>query len=268
MNRMDLRSRQIAFAAHLRDPEHHPAPDDVEDRRMQVYRDLFFNNVSGLLAGTFPVLHEILGAPRWHRLVRGFFRDHRCHTPLFLEVPGEFLGYLRDARPPAPDDPPFMLELAHYEWIELAQNVDPQEIDLTGIDRTADLLEGVPVLSPLAIPLAYRFPVHRLSPQYQPASPPEQPSFYVVYRDLEDKVGFLEINALTARLLELIEARPTLAGQHHVEQLVLDLARGGVGDLLDHARDALEELRHHDVILGARAPRKACDDVLSDTTAR
>jgi hypothetical protein len=249
---MNLRSRQIAFAAHLRDPQGHPAPDDVEDRRMQVYRELFFNNIAALLAGTFPVLHAILGPQRWRQLVRGFYRDHRCHTPLFLEVPGEFLGYLRDARRPEADDPPFMLELAHYEWIELAQNVDPQEIDLTGIDRTADLLEGVPVLSPLAIPLAYRFPVHRLSPQFQPASPPEQPSFYVVYRDLQDKVGFLEINALTARLLERLEAQPTLAGQHHVEQLATELGHDDVHPLLEHARDALEQLRRHDVVLGTR----------------
>ena len=249
---MDLRSRQLAFAAHLRDPERHPAPDDVEDRRMQVYRDLFFNNVAALLAGTFPVLHQILGPERWHRLVRGFYAGHRCHTPLFLEVPGELLGYLRDARPPAADDPPFMLELAHYEWIELAQNVDAEEIDLTDVDRDGDLLEGVPVLSSLAVPLAYRFPVHRLSPEYQPAAPPEHPSFYVVYRDLDDKVGFLEISASTARLLEMIEADPDLTGRVHVTRLAAELGHDEIDVLLEHARGALAQLRQHDVILGTR----------------
>ena len=56
---------QYAFAAHIRDPEHNPAPTGIEDRRMAIYRSLFFNNVSQLLAKTFPVLHQILGAEAW-----------------------------------------------------------------------------------------------------------------------------------------------------------------------------------------------------------
>ncbi|HKX55116.1 MAG TPA: putative DNA-binding domain-containing protein, partial [Xanthomonadales bacterium] len=35
----------MAFAAHIRNPAVAPAPADVEDRRMQIYRDLFFNNI-------------------------------------------------------------------------------------------------------------------------------------------------------------------------------------------------------------------------------
>ena len=47
----DFRQRQAAFAAHLRDPEAHPAPPGIEPRRMAVYRELFFNNIAGLLGG-------------------------------------------------------------------------------------------------------------------------------------------------------------------------------------------------------------------------
>ena len=55
---------QYAFARRIRDPENAPAPPDIEARRMKVYEDLFFNNLSSLLAGTFPVLHAILGRVR------------------------------------------------------------------------------------------------------------------------------------------------------------------------------------------------------------
>jgi hypothetical protein len=58
--------RQYAFAAHIRDPEHQPAPDDIEDRRMQIYRELFYNNVEGFLSGTFPVLRKIHSDGDWH----------------------------------------------------------------------------------------------------------------------------------------------------------------------------------------------------------
>jgi hypothetical protein len=113
-------------------------------------RELFFGSLSGLLAGTFPVLHAILGAERWARLVRDFYRDHRCHTPLFLEVPREFVEYLGNERPMQLEDPPFLQELAHYEWVELALGIDEQNLDAVRVDPDGDLLAGIPVLSPLA----------------------------------------------------------------------------------------------------------------------
>ena len=54
--RPEFQEKQFAFAAHIRDPKHVPAPDDIEDRRMAVYRDLFFNNLKSLLSNMFPVL--------------------------------------------------------------------------------------------------------------------------------------------------------------------------------------------------------------------
>ena len=36
---------QYQFAAYIRDPEHQPIPDQLESRRMAIYRDLFFNNI-------------------------------------------------------------------------------------------------------------------------------------------------------------------------------------------------------------------------------
>jgi hypothetical protein len=56
--------------------------------------------------------------------------------------------------------------------------------------------------------LAYRFPVQRISPDYQPQEPPEQPTFLVVYRDPEDEVRFLEITPVTYQLLALIQEQP------------------------------------------------------------
>ena len=46
-----LRAQQLAFARHVRDPDAHPAPAGVEDRRLRVYRELFQNNIATLLGG-------------------------------------------------------------------------------------------------------------------------------------------------------------------------------------------------------------------------
>ena len=37
---------QYQFAAYIRDPEHQAIPDQIESRRMAIYRDLFFNNIN------------------------------------------------------------------------------------------------------------------------------------------------------------------------------------------------------------------------------
>ena len=56
--------------------------------------------------------------------MRAFYRDHRCQTPLFPEIAREFLRFL-EARAirRTPRRPPFLRELAHYEWVELALQI-------------------------------------------------------------------------------------------------------------------------------------------------
>lgn len=247
-----LVSLQRRFAAHLRDPARAPAPEDIEDRRLQVYRELFFDNLSGQLAGAFPVVHAILGEPRWGRLVRDFYRDHRCRTPLFLEVPREFVAYLGEERPAASDDPPFLAELAHYEWVELALAIDEHDLASLAVDPAGDLLAGRPLLSPLAWPLAYRFPVHRLSPDWQPAGPPGEPSFYVARRDRADQVGFLQVNAVTLRLVERLQQAPDRTGASHLEALADELPQLDRTVVRTGGTTALAELLAADVILGTR----------------
>jgi hypothetical protein len=245
-----LEELQRRFAAHLRDPATAPPPEGIEDRRLQVYRELFFDNLSASLAGTFPVLREILGTERWMRLARDFYRDHRCHTPLFLEIPREFVDYLGEEREARPDDPPFLYELAHYEWVELALAVDDQELTMVAADPSGDPLDGVPVLSPLAWPLAYRFPVHRLGPDHQPSAPPEEPSFYIARRDRRDEVGVIQVNAVTLRLVQRLQQDPELTGRMHLEALADELPQLEREAVLSGGEAALREMLESDVVLG------------------
>jgi len=247
---LNLHEAQLRFAAHLRDPDHVAPPGDVEERRMQVYRELFFNNVGSLLAGVFPVLERILGPARWRQLVRDFYRDHRCHTPLFLEVSQEFLAYLGEERAGTTGDPPFLYELAHYEWVELALSVDEATLDETHVDPAGDLLEGVPVLSPLAWPLAYRYPVHRLSPEFQPTEPPAGQSFYVACRNRSDEVRFMHANAVTLRLVELLQQHPGRSGRAQLDALADDLPQVDRAALLSGGMATLRDMRAADVVLG------------------
>jgi hypothetical protein len=251
----DFQKKQYEFAAHIRDPEHVAAPAGVEDRRMAIYRELFFNNIRNLLSNMFPVLRKLHADDKWHSLIRQFMQRHRAETPYFLQLPLEFLEFLQDEYTLQDDDFAFLIELAHYEYIELALSISEDENDLTGVDPDGDLLTQSPVKSVLAWAFAYQFPVHRISNDHMPDEPAEQPVFLAVYRRSNDKVGFLELNPVTARLLELIGENDRLAtGESLLRSLAEEIAYPDVDALLRHGATALEEMRQLEILTGTRTP--------------
>jgi hypothetical protein len=244
---------QYAFAAHIRDPGHAPRPADVDDRRMGVYRELFFNNINGFLADTLPVLHRILPESDWTALVRDFMIRHRAHSPYFLDIPREFLRYLDERRGEQPQDPPFLRELAHYEWVELALSVHAAALDTDDLDRAGDPLAGHPVLSPLAWPLSYRYPVHRIGPDHQPDTPPAQATHLLVYRDAADEVRFLELNPVSARLIGLLTEHaddPAYTGRQALETIAAELQHPQPEQVFAGGRQILEDWRARGIVLG------------------
>ncbi|UUA73368.1 DNA-binding domain-containing protein [Cellvibrio sp. QJXJ] len=51
---------QMDFARYLRAPDEYAIPAAMEARRMEIYRDLIYNNIENLVAGVFPVLRSLL----------------------------------------------------------------------------------------------------------------------------------------------------------------------------------------------------------------
>lgn len=219
---------------------------------MAIYRRLFFNNINSLLAGNFPVLRTLYDENRWHQLVRDFYSEHRCQTPLFPEVAREFLRYLQDRRGVREEDPSFMLELAHYEWVELALSLDERRLDAVAADPGGDLLAGQPVLSPLAWPLSYRFPVHRIRADFQPTAAPEEATHLLVYRDRHDDVRFMSLNDVTRLLLQQLLESPELSGAEQLRRVAKAISHPDPGRLTDAGAAVLEDLRRRDIVLGTR----------------
>lgn len=194
---------QYQFAAHIRDPEHQKAPDNIESRRMAIYRDLFFNNINGTLKNAFPVIRTLFTEEKWLSMVRDFMIKHQCKTPLFVEIAREFIAYLETERL-AQDDPPFLAELAHYEWVELALSIAEPDFVTTPLDDDDDRLALAFTQSPLAWLLVYHYPVHHIAPDNQPEQALETPVCLVVQRNADDDVKFIELNPVSARLLALL----------------------------------------------------------------
>lgn len=243
---------QYRFAAHLRDPQANPAPADIEPRRMKIYADLFYKNMKGYLAGAFPVLHSLYAEADWHELVRSFYARHESHSPQFYQIAGEFLDYLQNEHQSRDCDPPFLLELAHYEWVEMILAIDPAEPDWGSIDTGGDLLNAAPVPTPWLQNLSYAFDVQRIGSSHQPSEPPAQPTYLAVFRRLDDEIRFLELNAMTAHLLQGLIDEPTKSGRRQLQALA---ARAGQDPekLLGFGAELLNDLREKQVILGTRA---------------
>jgi hypothetical protein len=239
-----LREQQLRMARHIRDPQANPPPPGIDARRLAVYRQLFFGNLQSLLAGSFPVLHASLATEHWQGLCEDFYAHHRCHTPLFTEVGGEWVEYLQGRT----DQADWIAELAHYEWIEtallLSDATEPEH------DPEGDLLEGVPVLSSLAVPLAYAWPVSHIGPEHLPVEAPAEPTLLVAHRGASHKVSFLRLAPLAHALLESLQDQP-LSGREHLAALA---AAAGVEPAAVEAQGLalLLSLKAQGVVLGTR----------------
>lgn len=244
-----LRQQQFQLAAHLRDPAHCAPPPGLEDRRLAIYRELFFGNIESLLSGNFPVIRKTLEATRWQALVRDFYVRHRSQTPLFAEIGREFVSFLQERAGAHAGDPAWLPELAHYEWVELGLQIADDA--LPAHDPDAALLTGIPVLSPFAWALAYTWPVNRIGPGFQPQTPPDAATFVLVRRDATHDIRFAEISPLVYRLLEILQTSAD-TGRQSLEQLAQEAGITDIPPFIEQGAAMLQRMREEGTILGSR----------------
>jgi uncharacterized protein len=129
--------------------------------------------------------------------------------------------------------------------------VDPAEPGAAPADPDGDLMERAPVLSPLAWPLTYAWPVHRIGPDFLPRKAGAVPTHLVVYRNRQDEVKFMEANAVTARLLELMRDKPA-PGRLLLRRIARELQHPQPSTVVAQGAQLLQDLRARDIVLGAR----------------
>lgn len=192
---------QRNFGRHLRDPKPQSRLAGIPKRRSQIYEELLFNNVCGFIDRCFPVSRSMITLLRWKKLCRLFFKDWRSSDPIFAQIPFEFLRFIDQAEFKKPL-PPWFAELLHYEWIELAVDMDE------GAENPAqkkDNSGSICVNGTLRV-LSYQWPVHKISPDYRPRKP--NPFFTLVYRNIDHEIKFIEVNELTAHLVQFAQINP------------------------------------------------------------
>lgn len=213
-NLLNFQKIQKSFSDHLRTQETQPELSGVEDRRLKIYRDLFFNNIESFISGTFPVLRELLSEPQWMDLVRDFFVKHACQTPYFLQISEEFLTYLETSS--LDFLPDYAYQLAHWEWMELFADV-AQTQDVSHILCNIELSDKLSS-NDCTWAVAYDFPVQKISFDYLPEG--LEATFLIVHRDSDLSVGFIEINPLSMLLFEHLKNNEA----NSVKDILLDIS--------------------------------------------
>ncbi len=244
---------QFSFSSHIRDPRLNRRPAGVEARRMKIYNDLLFNNIEGFLLACFPVLRKVLGKVKWTKLVRDFFSTHRCHTPFFRQIPDEFVHYLKNERGEREEDPAFLQDLAHYEWVELMLSVSSKECDLEQINTAGDLLKNQPALNPVLSLQSYSYPVHRIGPRFKPSILEQEETHFVILRNSDNAVKFIVLSPVSMRLLTLLQST-ALSGEQALVQIATELNHPNPEVVMTGGLEIMRNLHESQVILGTWQP--------------
>jgi uncharacterized protein len=243
MDKLSFQDYQAQFTAYIRNPALHKAPANVDHTRMQVYRDAVYNNTSEYVSLCFPVCQSVVGKRAWHKLTHQFLAQHAANSPLFREIPQQFLQFLETVT----DKPAYLQALAHYEWVELA--LTAMETIPVIVSEKMDCLNEVPVLAPANQILQYDYPVHQISKRYKPKQ--TETTYLLVYRNAEFAIKFIEINAVTHKLL-LLTQQQKLTGKQALIQLAAEMQHPDANMIVQFGAGIFADLAKQQAIIGSQ----------------
>ncbi len=245
---LDFQRYQTEFSAHIRAPKLHKKPANVNAKRMAVYQKAVFNNIAESASLCFPVCQAVYGTRAWGKLLRKFLANFAATSPIFREIPAQFLQFLNAQK----DLPAYFYQLAHYEWIELA--VSSQIDKPANLSEIANFVDEKPALAPAHRLLQYDYSVHKISFDFKP-SKQYKPSivdktFLLVFRNSVFDVKFIELNLITYQLLHIIESN-NMTGKQALMRLAEETKIEDSAALFKFGLDILTELANQEAIVGS-----------------
>lgn len=242
---------QRQFLAHLRNPDHQPLPAGFAEQGTAVYANLLYNKFNGSLEQCFPMSHEVLGETAWQQLLKTFIAEHCCKSPYYRQIPDEFIRYLQTERCNE-SDPPYLPELAHFEWKEMILAIaeaDPATPSTAG--AVNDWSDCRPLFAPVFELLHYVYPVQHINASYNPATPPEQTTHILGFRDSNDVVQFIELQSATARLLDVLQSTGCTI-REAIESIAAELEHPNPSALFSFGIETMTQLMQQGAILGVQ----------------
>ncbi len=252
---LPYQTSQLAFSHWLRQPTAAPLPTGIEARRMQVYRDLVFNNIESFLEHSYPIAIAMLPEVDWDFLVSAFFQYGQCDSPYYYDISLHFRDFFDQlmAEPEVAEfsgqdvafsiraialRAPWLRELLHYEWMALY--VDMAETTWQPRNEHHD---RALILRTTCWILGYQYAVHTWSVDEFPAEPEPQPTCLLIYRTPDFQTRAYPIHPLWAYLIELIQSDTAYRSNTLATALIAisalspTLAAKNVAELLTWLRD-------------------------------
>lgn len=189
----ELARTQTAWAAYLRAPTQTPLPEGTSAVRMQRYAQLLNNNISGFMHQCFPVARSILPAAEWQALITQFFAEAQNASPYFREIPKQFVEFWQVR---SEQLAPWLAELLHYEYLELAVDTAADAAPQFGAQGWA--------LNPSLQLAGYAWPVHTTSKSHIPEQ--QQSTFVALYRNAQLRVCFSLLTPAAMQLLVFLQS--------------------------------------------------------------
>ncbi|WP_043970707.1 MULTISPECIES: DUF2063 domain-containing protein [Acinetobacter] len=194
---ISFHTTQRQFCDWIRDPELEP-PQNFAVNRMQVYRDLLFNNVCSFINLVFPVARSMFAEQQWQQLLAEFFQKSQCQSPFYNDISLQFREYFTEQQHQILQDYPWLNELLQYEWLELYLDTVEIETPILIEDQDWQLTTQVWIL-------VYQYPVYRWTTTMKLEQVQQAPSVILVWRDDLDQVRVEVVSPLYAAMIELIQ---------------------------------------------------------------
>lgn len=166
--------------------------------RLLLYRDLARNALEDPLPDCFPITHGLLEeAELWDDCVDAFLASRTIQSAYYRDVNPAFVAWLAESAW-GQERWPFLLQLAHFEYIEVEILRWPDEPSATDLRPGPDAESRV-VFDGATRNLAYAFRVHEAT-QDDP-EPSAGETFLLGYRDAEGDFAYSELSAHASAFL-------------------------------------------------------------------
>ena len=96
----------------------------------------------------------------------------------------------------------------------------------------------------------YQYPVHKIGPDLLPTEPPAQATYLLIYRNRDFRVGFIELNPVSARLIELMLQKTGATGRMLLERIAGELSHPSPDTVIDGGHEIMKYMLDKDIILG------------------
>lgn len=196
---ISFQATQQQFCNWIRSPQSE-LPKALPAERMQIYRDLLFNNVCSFINLVYPVTRAILPELQWQKLLNEFFQKAKCDSPFYNDISLQFREYLTDWQHTSLKEYPWLAELLQFEWLELY--LDTVEIEKRIVTRQDEWQLNTQVWV-----LVYQYPVYQWSSSMSISDVVPMPSAIIVWRNNQDHICLERLSPLFAMLIEQLNQK-------------------------------------------------------------